>query len=187
MSFRKIRKRSNLAVFLLLANFFQKRSDNFSLFLVYSFLGMILINCQEMDFIEIFKRSFFKIGNGQVWPISHNYWYYSVATKCCPNLLYHVASLLWNQSCPKIWKVCNHSNGHFQGQKGPMWSISVNILETVHDKSLYEIHIVSHIWPFCLPDKIWPLMILKGQIKVNDILIDCYLTIINETCYCKVY
>ena len=38
--------------------FSQKNSDNFSLFLVYSFLGMILINCQEMDFIELFKRSF---------------------------------------------------------------------------------------------------------------------------------
>ena len=29
--------------------FSQKRSDNLSLFLVNSFLGMILINCQEMD------------------------------------------------------------------------------------------------------------------------------------------
>ena len=38
--------------------FSQKYSDNFSLFLVYSFLGMILINCQEMDFIEFFKRSY---------------------------------------------------------------------------------------------------------------------------------
>ena len=38
--------------------FSQKWSDNFSLFLVCSFLGMILINCQEMDFIELFKRSF---------------------------------------------------------------------------------------------------------------------------------
>ena len=36
----------------------QRHSENFSLFLVYSFLGMILINCQEMDFIELFKRSF---------------------------------------------------------------------------------------------------------------------------------
>ena len=32
------------------------------LFLVYSFLGMILINCQEMDFIELFKRSFSRSG-----------------------------------------------------------------------------------------------------------------------------
>ena len=38
--------------------FSQKGSINFSLFLAYSFLGMILINCQEMDFIELFQRSF---------------------------------------------------------------------------------------------------------------------------------
>ena len=41
------------------ATFYQfthKRSDNFSLVLVYSFLEMILINCQEMDFIELFTR-----------------------------------------------------------------------------------------------------------------------------------
>ena len=44
----------------------------------------------------------------------------------------------------------------------------------VYDESLYEIHIVSHIWPFSLPDKIWPWMSLKGQIKVNDILVGCY-------------
>ena len=40
--------------------FSQKRSDNFSLFLAYIFLGVILINCQEMDFIGFFKRSFSK-------------------------------------------------------------------------------------------------------------------------------
>ena len=38
--------------------FSQKRFDNVSLLFVHSFLGMILINCQEMDFIELFKRSF---------------------------------------------------------------------------------------------------------------------------------
>ena len=38
--------------------FSHKHSNKFSLFLAYSFLGMILINCQEMDFIELFKRSF---------------------------------------------------------------------------------------------------------------------------------
>ena len=37
---------------------------------------------------------------------------------------------------------------------------------TSYDQSLYEIHIVSHIWPFSLPFNIWPLMKLKGQIKV---------------------
>ena len=33
--------------------------------------------------------------------------------------------LLWNQSCPKIWKVWNHSKGHFQGQKGPIWTFVI--------------------------------------------------------------
>ena len=66
-----------------------------------------LINCQEMDFI--YSKGHFQGRKGQVCPFSHNYWYYSVVTKCCPNLLHHVASLLWNQSCPKIWKVWNHS------------------------------------------------------------------------------
>ena len=37
--------------------------------------------------------------------MAHNYWYYSVVTKYCPNLLHYLASLLWNQSCPEIWKV----------------------------------------------------------------------------------
>ena len=32
-----------------------------------------------------------------------------------------------------------------------------------YDQSLYEIHIVSHIWPFSLPYDIWPLMRLKGK------------------------
>ena len=35
----------------------QKLSDNFYLYHVCTFLGRILINCQEMDFIELFKRS----------------------------------------------------------------------------------------------------------------------------------
>ena len=42
-----------------LATFCQfSRSDNIFLCLVYSFLGMILINYQEMDLIELFKRLF---------------------------------------------------------------------------------------------------------------------------------
>ena len=52
------KKRSNLAVFDTFCQFTQNWSDNFSLYLVYSFFGMILINCQEMDFIELFERSF---------------------------------------------------------------------------------------------------------------------------------
>ena len=51
-------KRVKFGCFDTFCQFSQKHSDNFSLFLVYSFLGMILINCQEMDFIELLKRSF---------------------------------------------------------------------------------------------------------------------------------
>ena len=58
----------------------------------------------------IIQKVIFKVGKVRFSPFSHNYWYYSIVTKCCPNLLHHVASLLWNQSCPKIWKVWNHSN-----------------------------------------------------------------------------
>ena len=51
-------KRVKFGGFDTFCQFSQKHYDNFSLFLVYSFLGMILINCEEMDFIELFKRSF---------------------------------------------------------------------------------------------------------------------------------
>ena len=51
-------KKVKFGCFATFCQFSQKRFDNFSLFCVHSFLGMILINCQEMDFIELFKRSF---------------------------------------------------------------------------------------------------------------------------------
>ena len=51
-------KRVKFGCFDTFGQFSQNHSDNFSLFLEYSFLGMILINCQELDFIELFKRSF---------------------------------------------------------------------------------------------------------------------------------
>ena len=38
--------------------FYQKRTDNVSLYFAYSFLGIILIDCQEVDFIELLERSF---------------------------------------------------------------------------------------------------------------------------------
>ena len=118
-------KRVKFGCFNTFYQFSQKHSNNFSLFLAYSFLGMILINCQEMDFIELLKRYFFLGRKVRFSPISHNYLYYSIVTKCCPNLLHHVASLLWNQSCPKTWKPWNHSKGNFQGQKGPIWTFVI--------------------------------------------------------------
>ena len=45
---------------------------------------------------------------------------------------------------------------------------------TSYDESLYETHIVSHIWPFSLPYKIWPWMTLIGQIKVIEFSTDCF-------------
>ena len=54
----KGKKKVKFGCFAIFCQFSQKRFDKFSLFLVYSFFGMILINCQEMDFIELFKRSF---------------------------------------------------------------------------------------------------------------------------------
>ena len=53
---------------------------------VYSFLWMILINCQEIDLIELFKGHF-QGRKGQVWPISHNYQYYSVVMEVLPKFI----------------------------------------------------------------------------------------------------
>ena len=53
-SFVKVRKRSNFDILLLFGNFLK---NSLIIFLKY-FLSMILINCQEMDMIELFKRSF---------------------------------------------------------------------------------------------------------------------------------
>ena len=100
-------ERSKKVKFGCFATFFKNGWKTVLYFVVHSFLGMLLINCKEMDFIKLFKRSFSRSENVRFSPFSHNYWYYSVVTKCCPNLLYHVASLLWNQSGRKIWKVWN--------------------------------------------------------------------------------
>ena len=51
-------KRFTFGCFATFCQFSQKQSDNFSLCLAYGFFGMILIKWQEMDFIELFKRSF---------------------------------------------------------------------------------------------------------------------------------
>ena len=45
---------------------------------------------------------------------------------------------------------------------------------TSYDKSVYEILIVSHIWPFSLSYKILPWMTLKCQIKVIEFLAGCF-------------
>ena len=88
-------------------------------------LGDDIDQLSRDGFHWIIQKVIFKVGNVRFSPFSHNYWYYSIVTKCCPNLLHHVASVLWNQSCPKIWKVWNHSKGHFQGQKIPIWTFVI--------------------------------------------------------------
>ena len=120
-------------------------------------------------FRGIIQKVIFKVGKIRFSPFSHYHWYYSIVTKCRPNLLNRVASLLWNQSCLKIWNVWNHSKGQIQGQKvqfGPVWSISANISETVHR--------MMKVWPFSLPYKIWPWMTLIGQIKVIKFSTGCF-------------
>ena len=52
-------KKVKFGCFATFCQFSKKWCDNVSLLFAYSILGMILINCQEMDFIELFKRSFF--------------------------------------------------------------------------------------------------------------------------------
>ena len=51
-------ERSNWAVLLLFANFLTVITF---LYYAYSFLEMIFINCQEMNLIELFKRSFSRL------------------------------------------------------------------------------------------------------------------------------
>ena len=119
--------RSKKVKFGCFANFLQNGLITFFNFCVHSFLGMILFNCLEMDFIELVKRSFSRSKRSGLAHISHNYWYYSVVTKCFPNLLHHVASLLWNQSCPKIWKAWNNLKDNFQGKKGQIWTYVIYI------------------------------------------------------------
>ena len=64
-------KKIQFGGFATFCQFYQKRSDNVSSSLVYNFLGMILINCQDMDFIEL--KGHFQGRKGQVWPIFHKY------------------------------------------------------------------------------------------------------------------
>ena len=112
---RNVRKRLNFGILLLFDNCLKNGLITFLYILYSSFLGMILINCQEMDLIRIIWKVIFKVGKVRFGPLSHRY--YSVVTKCCPIVLHHVASLECNQSCSKIWRVWNHSHGHFKVRK----------------------------------------------------------------------
>ena len=50
-----------------------------------------------------------------------------------------------------------------------------------HDQSLYEKHIVSHMWYFSWPHYLWPWMTYKGQIKYNWVFNGLYL--LYGACY----
>ena len=47
-----------------------KRSDNVSLFCAYSFLGMTLINCQEMDLITMIRKVIFNVETVRFGPFT---------------------------------------------------------------------------------------------------------------------
>ena len=58
MDFIEGQKKSNVFIFYTFWQFSHEWCYTFSLLFAHSFLGMILINCKEMDFIELFERSF---------------------------------------------------------------------------------------------------------------------------------
>ena len=95
----------------------------------------------------IIKKVIFKVWKVRFGPYPHNNWY-SVVTRCCPILLHHVFSLVWNESWPKIWKVWSYSKGHFKVKKvlfGPLLSIWANISETVHAIFFWNTYTKSYL------------------------------------------
>ena len=66
----------------------------------YMYLGIILINCQEMDLIELFKRSFSRSKRSLLILFSRN--------EVLPKLVHLINALVLNQPCPTIWKVYNY-------------------------------------------------------------------------------
>ena len=107
MSFSRFErlKKSNLAVLLLFANFLKNSLITFLYFLYTASWGWYWSTVKRWISLN-YSKSHFQGRKGQG--------YYSVETKCCPNVLHHVASLLWSQSCPIIWKVWIQFKGHFE-------------------------------------------------------------------------
>ena len=52
----------------------------------------------------IYRKVTFNVRNARFCPFSHNYKYYAIAMKCCPNLYNHVDALE-NKSCP-TYEIC---------------------------------------------------------------------------------
>ena len=60
-------------------------------------LEMIMLNCQEIDLIEVFERSFSrseKSGLAHFLIITYIIHRLSVVTKCCPNVLHYVSYMV---------------------------------------------------------------------------------------------
>ena len=105
--------------------FSQKRSDDFLRLCIHLF-------ADDRDQLTVKRWIWFNYSESH---FQGRKGHYSVITKCCPNLLHHVSSLVWNQSYPKIWRCEITLNVVFNIrtlQFGPLWSIWANISETVH-------------------------------------------------------
>ena len=105
---------------------FSKTVGCFLYFLYIQLRGDDIDQLSRYGFDLIIQKVTFNVENVRFGLFSHNSLYYSVVTKCCPNVLHHLASLLWNQYCPKydrceitlkvIFIVRNI-------QFGPLWSM----------------------------------------------------------------
>ena len=117
----------NLGILLLFDNFLKSGQITFLYFWCTTSWRWYLSTVKRWIWLK-YSKGHLQSRKGQVWPIFHNNRYFSVVTKCCQIVLHHVASVEWNQSSPKIWKIWNYS----KRQKGPIWSIWANTSETVH-------------------------------------------------------
>ena len=79
--------------------------------------------------------------------------------------------------------MCSHSKCHFEGQKGQIWAFVIYLHEylrngTSYNQSLYETHIVGHIWSLS-----WPLALddLLRSNQGNWVFNGLYL--LNGACY----
>ena len=98
------------------------QSDNFYLFIAYSFLWMDDIDIEQSSdgFDWIYRKVTFKVRQARFYQFFHNYKYNAVVMKCCPNVYNHVDALVKTNPVLK---------------KGLIWIFVIylaNISETVH-------------------------------------------------------
>ena len=120
--------------------------------------------CSLIVMVLIDFNGYLQGQKGPVWTYAIYWGQYLRNGACCDQCLYaaHTQRHIWSLSWP-----CDL----YLGIPLKVKSMSQTFQEVVSHKwcilwSSYEIHIVSHIWPFSLPYNIWPSMKLKGQIKV---------------------